>query len=114
MTSTAAAEEPLEQVRGLIFFSFPLHQPGRAETKRADHLDKVSIPMLFLSGTRDELADLELLKPVCKRLGKRATLHLLDTADHGFRVLKRTRQSKEDVYAEMARVASEWAGQLVP
>jgi hypothetical protein len=68
--------------------------------------------MLFLSGTRDDLADLELLKSVCKKLGKRATLHLLDTADHGFRTLKRSRKSAEDVFVEMARVVGEWAAGL--
>jgi predicted alpha/beta-hydrolase family hydrolase len=112
MTSTAASESPLEGVQGLVFFSFPLHQPGKPDTKRADHLGAVTVPMLFLSGTRDVLAYLDLLEPVCKKLGKRATLHLLDTADHGFRTLKRTRKSDEDVFAEMARVAREWAQRL--
>jgi uncharacterized protein len=112
MTSNAAAEAPLEGVRGLVFFSFPLHQPGRPDTKRADHLQQVTLPMLCLSGTRDELADLTLLKPVCKQLGKRVTLHLLDTADHGFRVLKRSRKSDEDVFVEMARVVRDWSSRL--
>src|SRR5438132_6486389 len=69
MTSTAASESPLDDVYGLVFFAFPLHQPGKPESKRADHLSTVSIPMLFLSGTRDELADLDLLKSICKKLG---------------------------------------------
>ena len=112
MTSTAASEAPLDHVRGLVFFAFPLHQPGRPDTKRADHLGKVTTPMLFLSGTRDDLADLDLLQPVCKKLGKRVTLHLLDTADHGFRVLKRSRKSEEDVFVDMARVVREWAFKL--
>jgi predicted alpha/beta-hydrolase family hydrolase len=112
MTSTAASEAPLEGVCGLVFFSFPLHQPGKPETKRADHLDAVKIPMLFLSGTRDELAELSLLRSVCTRLGKIATIHLLDTADHGFKILKKTRASDEDVYVEMGRVVREWASQL--
>jgi hypothetical protein len=68
--------------------------------------------MLFLSGTRDELADLDLLKPVFKKLGKRATLHLLDTADHGFRTLKRSRKSAEEVFVEIARVVREWAARF--
>jgi predicted alpha/beta-hydrolase family hydrolase len=109
MTSTAASESPLEGVRGLVFFAFPLHQPGKPDTKRAEHLGAVTVPMLFLSGTRDELADRDLLQPVCKKLGKRATLHLLDTADHGFRTLKRSRKTEEDVFVEMARVVREWA-----
>jgi uncharacterized protein len=114
MTSTAASETALDGVRGLVFFAFPLHPPGRPSIKRADHLSAVSIPMLFLSGTRDELADLDLLRPVCEKLAKRATLHLLDTADHGFRTLKRSRRSKEDVYVEMARVVREWASSPKP
>jgi predicted alpha/beta-hydrolase family hydrolase len=112
MTSTAASEEPLDGVHGLVFFSFPLHQPGKPETKRAEHLAAVMVPMLFLSGTRDELAEMELLRPVCEGLGVRATLHAVDTADHGYKVLKRSRTSKEDVFAEMARVIREWAAGL--
>jgi predicted alpha/beta-hydrolase family hydrolase len=108
MTSLAAAEEPLPGVRGLVFFSFPLHPAGRPGTERAEPLGRVSVPMLFLSGTRDELADLELLRPVCERLGDRATLHLLETADHGFKILKRSRPSDEDVFVEMARVLKDW------
>src|SRR5713101_924748 len=68
MTSQAAARHPLVGVRGLVFFGFPLHPPGRPGTKRADHLDAVRIPMLFLQGTRDDFADLALLEPVCRRL----------------------------------------------
>jgi predicted alpha/beta-hydrolase family hydrolase len=113
MTSHAAAESPLEDVIGLVFFAFPLHQPGKLDTKRADHLAAVTVPMLFLSGTRDELADMDLLKAVCRKLGKRATLHPLDTADHGFKTLKRSRTSAEDVFVEMARVVREWASRFV-
>jgi predicted alpha/beta-hydrolase family hydrolase len=109
MTSIAASEKRLDGVRGLVFFSFPLHLAKKPDTKRADHLRSVNVPMLFLSGTRDELAELELLRPICKRLGKHATLHILDTADHGIRVLKRSRTSEEDVFVEMARTVSEWA-----
>jgi predicted alpha/beta-hydrolase family hydrolase len=112
MTSTAASESSLEDVQGLVFFSFPLHQPGKPDTKRAAHLSKVTVPMLFLSGTRDDLAHLDLLRPVCAGLGDRATLHLLDTADHGYRTLKRTRTSEEDVFDEMARVAKAWMESL--
>src|SRR5436305_740987 len=89
MTSTAASEAPLDGVRGLVLFSFPLHLAGKPETKRADHLASVTAPMLFLSGSRDELADLNLLRPVCEELGERATLHVVDTADHGYKVLKK-------------------------
>lgn len=106
MTSMAAAESPLEGVRGLVFFSFPLHPAGKPGIERAAHLTSVTVPMLFLTGTRDDLADLTLLQPVCEGL-ERATLHLLDTADHGFHVQKR-RQSPEDVFVEMARVLNGW------
>lgn len=112
MTSTAASEAPLQGVQGLVFFSFPLHPAGEPATKRADHLAGVTVPMLFLSGTRDALAELDLLEPVVKGLGERATLHLLDTADHSFKVLKKTRKSTEDVFVEAARVLREWAGAL--
>ncbi len=113
MTSTAAAEEPLDGVRGLVFCSFPLHLAGKPGTERAAHLDAVTVPMLFLSGTRDELASLDLLPPVVAALGDRATLHLLDTADHGYKVLKKTRTSAEDVFVELARVTRAWAATRV-
>lgn len=112
MTSTAASEAPLEGVCGLVFFSFPLHPEGEPGTKRADHLANVTVPLLFLSGTRDALAELDLLEPVVKKLGERATLHLLDTADHSFKILKRSRESSEDVFDEMARVVRDWASEL--
>jgi predicted alpha/beta-hydrolase family hydrolase len=112
MTSTAAAEAPLDGVAGLVFFSFPLHPAGEPATKRADHLADVTIPMLFLSGTRDALAELDLLQPVVKKLGKLATLYLLDTADHSFKILKRTRATDEDVFVEMARIVRDWASAL--
>ena len=108
MTSTAQSESPIEGVAGLIFFSFPLHPAGAPDTKRADHLFNIKIPMLFLSGTRDALAELDLLEPTVKKLGKNATLHLLDTADHSFKILKRTRNSGEDVFTEIVRVTREW------
>ena len=111
MTSTAASESPLEHVKGLVFFSFPLHPAGEPATKRADHLSNVTVPMLFLTGTRDALAELDLLQPVVKNLGKLATLHLLDTADHSFKILKTKRQTDEDVFLEMARVTKDWANQ---
>jgi len=108
MTSQAMAQAPLDGVRGLVFFSFPLHLADKPGVERAEHLAQVPVPMLFLSGTRDELAGLELLRPVYEKLGDKATLHLLDTADHGFKVLKRSRASEEDVFVEMARVLKEW------
>jgi predicted alpha/beta-hydrolase family hydrolase len=112
MTSTAQSEEPIEGVKGLVFSSFPLHMPGRPDTKRAEHLSNIKIPMLFLSGSRDEFLTLDLFQPILKKLGKKATLHLLDTANHSYKILKKTRTSDEDVFAEMARVTREWATNL--
>jgi len=109
MTSQAAAEGPLEGVRGLVFFGFPLHPPKQPGTKRADHLAKVTVPMLFLQGTRDELADLELLRPVCAKLGTRATLHIVETADHSFHVLKSSGRSDAEVLRELAETTVSWA-----
>lgn len=111
MTSTAQSEAPLDGVVGLVFFSYPLHLPGRPDTKRAEHLANINVPMLFLSGTRDELAHLDLLEPVVKSLGKGATLHKLDTANHSYKILKKTRTSSEDVFAEMARTVQAWIEQ---
>lgn len=103
MASHAVIDEGLEP-RGLIFCSFPLHAPGKPGTDRAGHLEAIRLPMLFLSGTRDALADPGLLELVVSGLST-AELHGLDTADHGYRVLKRSRTTSEDVFAEMARVA---------
>jgi uncharacterized protein len=108
MTSNAAAEAPVPGLQGIVFVAFPLHPAGKPGIERAEHLAGVTVPMLFLSGTRDDLADLTLLRPVVDRLGDRATLHLVETADHGFKVLKRSRGTEEPVLPELARVASEW------
>jgi predicted alpha/beta-hydrolase family hydrolase len=89
---------------GLIFCSFPLHMPGKPDTKRAQHLGKIRQPMLFLSGTRDELAEPQLLEPLVASLPT-AALHWLETADHGYRVLKRSRQRADSVFDEMAEMA---------
>ena len=113
MSSMSAAKSPIEHVLGLVFFAFPLHPSGREGTERAEHLSDVPVPMLFLSGTRDKLANLALLEPVCEKLGDKATLHLLDTADHGFKTLKRSRKSDENVFVEMARVLHKWAENLL-
>jgi predicted alpha/beta-hydrolase family hydrolase len=92
---------------GLVFCSFPLHAPGKPSTSRAQHLAEIRRPMLFLSGTRDVFADRALLEAVVAGLPA-AELHWLDTADHGYRVLKRARRSSEDVFDEMARVARDF------
>jgi len=110
MTSTAAAEEPLPGVRGIVFFGFPLHAPGRPGTERAKHLAGVGLPMLFLQGTRDRLADLELLRPVLADLRPVPTLHVVEDADHGFHVLKRTGRTGEEVVDELAAEVAAWIG----
>ncbi len=111
MTSTAAAESPLEGVRGLAFLGFPLHPPGKPGITRADHLDRVTVPMLFLQGTRDEFADSSLLMQVIQRLGRRATLHSVEGGDHSFRVPKSQVRSQE-VPDELADALSSWAAAL--
>ena len=112
MTSTAQAEEPLSGVRGLVFLGFPLHPPGRPGDSRAEHLAQVRIPMLFLQGDRDEFADLKLLRPVVKRLGVGATLHLVEGGDHSFKVLKRTGRAGDDVMTELVTTIDRWATKL--
>jgi predicted alpha/beta-hydrolase family hydrolase len=113
MTSTAQAEEPLSAVRGLVFLGFPLHPPGRPGDSRAEHLAQVRIPMLFLQGDRDEFADLKLLRPVVKRLGVGATLHLVEGGDHSFKVLKRTGRAGDDVMTELVTTIDRWATKLL-
>ena len=113
MTSTAQAGEPLPGVRGLVFLGFPLHPPGRPGTSRADHLDEVAIPMLFLQGTRDEFAGIDELRPVLRRLGPRATLHVVDGADHSFHVLKRSGRTDAKVLHELADAITGWMTPLV-
>jgi predicted alpha/beta-hydrolase family hydrolase len=112
MTSTAASENLIPAVRGLVFFGFPLHPPKQPATKRGDHLLKVTQPMLFLQGTRDDLADLKLLKPICKKLGKLATLHIIDGADHSFHVLKSSGKSDAGILRELAQTTAAWAATL--
>lgn len=108
MTTIAQSETPLNDVTGLVLFSFPLHAPNRPDDSRAAHLSAIKVPMLFLTGTRDALNDLTLFRPVVRKLEKIATLHLIDTADHGYKTLKKTRTSTEDVFVEMARTLREW------
>jgi predicted alpha/beta-hydrolase family hydrolase len=108
MTSRAAAAEPLAGVAGLVFLGFPLHPAGRPGVSRAEHLARVELPMLFLQGTRDTLADLALLRPVLERLGERATLRVIEHADHGFHVPKRSGRTDEQVLDELATAVAEW------
>ncbi|MDH4043993.1 MAG: alpha/beta hydrolase [Gemmatimonadota bacterium] len=114
MTSAAQSVTPLDGVRGLVFLGFPLHAAGRPGTSRADHLDRVAIPMLFLQGTRDALADLPSIRAVTDRLGTRAVLHVIDGADHSFAVLKRSGRTNESVRAELVSVIAGWSAKAGP
>jgi predicted alpha/beta-hydrolase family hydrolase len=105
MLSLAHAQAPLPGVRGLVFLAFPLH-PGAPEAARAVHLARVNVPLLFLSGTRDKMAHPALLEQVVQQLPS-ATLHWLDTADHGLKTLKR-RSHPEPIMDEIARIALAW------
>ena len=112
MTSQAHAKAPLDGVAGLAFFGFPLHPAGKPSDERAKHLADVKIPMLFLQGTRDALAELSLLKPVVKGLGQRATLHLAEGADHSFHVLKSSGRNDREVLAEILDAFTAWVDKL--
>jgi predicted alpha/beta-hydrolase family hydrolase len=112
MTSQAAASEPLPGVAGLVFFGFPLHAPGAPGTTRAEHLTRVSVPMLFLQGTRDSLAQLSLMEGVCAALPG-ATLHIVDGADHSFAVPRRSGRTPEDVRAEMMAAVTAWLDSIL-
>jgi predicted alpha/beta-hydrolase family hydrolase len=112
MTSTAASEESLDGVRGLVFFGFPLHAAGKDSNARGAHLAEVGIPMLFLQGTRDKLANLALLTPLVEALHPTASLHVVDGADHGFHVLKRSGRTDEAVVDELCRECADWMSTL--
>lgn len=112
MSSLTAAESPLPGIRGLCFVGFPLHPAGRPGTGRARHLASVRVPMLFLQGTRDRLADLDLLRDALHPLGEAATLRVIDGADHSFAVPRRSGRTEEDVRAELARSLADWAASL--
>jgi len=112
MTSQAQSLAPLPGVRGLAFLAFPLHPAGRPSQERAEHLAQVQIPMLFLQGTRDELATLELLEPVVQQLGKRATLKLLREADHSFHVRVSSGRRDPQVREELIVALVEWMGRV--
>lgn len=112
LTSVAQAREALPGVRGLAFLGFPLHALNKPSDTRAAHLGDVRVPMLFLQGTRDSLADLELLTPVCKTLGRRATLHVVEHADHSFKVPKRSGRSDKEVMDELIATFTTWAEAL--
>lgn len=113
MTSQAQAKAPLDGVKGLAFFGFPLHPAGKPSAERAKHLTEVKIPMLFLQGTRDALAELDLLKPVVEGLGGNATLHLAEGADHSFHVLKSSGRNDSEVLAEILDAFATWVDDVV-
>ena len=112
MTSQAQAEAPLAGVWGLAFLGFPLHAPGQPSDARAEHLSRVTIPMLLLQGTRDDFADLDYLKPLVKRLGTRATLKLFDDADHSFHVPAKSGRADAEVMTELLDAVADWVGRL--
>ena len=112
MTSQAQAIAPLTGVRGLAFLGFPLHPAGKPSTDRAAHLTDVRIPMLFLQGTRDTLAQLNLLEPVVKSLGRKATLHVVEGGDHSFHVLARSGRKDADVMAEICDAVAAWLDKI--
>jgi predicted alpha/beta-hydrolase family hydrolase len=112
MTSNAASTEPLPDVRGLAFFGFPLHASGRPSADRGAHLKDVGLPMLFLQGTRDNLADLGLLEPLLADVRPSPTLHVVEGADHGFHVRKRSGRTDTEVLEELADRLTRWAGEV--
>jgi predicted alpha/beta-hydrolase family hydrolase len=113
MTSQAQAASPLPGVGGLVFLGFPLHPPGQASDERGQHLFEVQIPMLFMQGTSDEFADLQLLQSLTERLGARATLKLFQDADHSFHVPARTGRKDSEVRAEMLDAMTDWIEKLI-
>jgi predicted alpha/beta-hydrolase family hydrolase len=113
MTSQAQAIKPLAGVRGLVFLAFPLHPAGKPSSERAKHLADIKIPMLFLQGTRDALAELELLEPVVTQLGSLATLHLVKDADHSFHVLARSGRNDHEVLDEVLDAFATWMDSIL-
>jgi predicted alpha/beta-hydrolase family hydrolase len=113
MTSQAQAASPLSGVRGLVFLGFPLHPAGRPSAERGAHLFAVQIPMLFMQGTRDQLADLQLVQTLIGQLGTRATLKLFQDADHSFHVPARTGRKDSEIRAEMSDALADWIGMAI-
>jgi predicted alpha/beta-hydrolase family hydrolase len=108
MTSQAQADSPLPEVRGLAFLGFPLHPAGRPAIERAEHLSRVEVPMLFVSGARDALAEMDLLKPVVASLGDRAMLHVVADADHSLKVPAKSGRTSAEAEAEALDVMARW------
>ena len=108
MTSQAQADAPLPGVKGLGFMGFPLHPAGKPGIERAEHLARVKVPMLFVSGDRDALAETDLLKPMVAGLGDRATIHLVEHADHSFKVAAKSGRTPADAEAEALDALAKW------
>jgi predicted alpha/beta-hydrolase family hydrolase len=112
ISSNVAAESRPSELEGLVFLGYPLHAPKKPAVKRAEHLGHIGVPVLFLQGTRDDLADLALLTPIVQRLGPNATLHVVEGGDHSFKVLKRSGRGQDEVMAEIADAIDAWTKQL--
>jgi len=108
MTSLAASKDVLTSIRGIVFFGFPLHPAQKPGTERSEHLREVGVPLLFLQGTRDKMAPLDLLEPVCQDLLQATRLHVVEAADHGFHVLKRSGRTDDEVQDELANATRSW------
>jgi predicted alpha/beta-hydrolase family hydrolase len=108
MTSLAAAKEPLDSLRGLVYFGFPLHAAGKPGAERGAHLAEIKLPMLFLQGSRDALAELKLLRPLCKKLGKATELYIIEGGDHSFHMLKSAKRSDDEVLNDAVEKAAQW------
>ncbi len=113
MTSQAQAQSPLPDVRGIAFLGFPLHAAGKPGVERAEHLLAIDLPLLFVQGTRDSLAEQERIRAVVQRLGHRATLHFVDQGDHSFRVPARSGRRQQDAYAELLDTLADWIDNVV-
>jgi uncharacterized protein len=109
MSSGAAASRLLDRIKGLVFLGFPLHPPGRPGTSRAEHLQRVQLPMLFLQGTRDEFARIDLITEVCRQLGPQTALHVIEAANHSFAVPKKSGRTSGQVIDELADTTARWA-----
>jgi predicted alpha/beta-hydrolase family hydrolase len=109
ISSQIAANQPPSQLKGLVFLGYPLHAPKQPAVKRAEHLSRIEIPMLFLQGTRDDLADLSLLTPIVDQLRPRAKMHVVDGGNHSFKVLKRSGRTEDEVMSELADTIESWS-----
>jgi len=112
IASHVAAHDSPASLRGLVFLGYPLHAPKKPATKRGEHLSQIQKPMLFVQGTRDDLADLDLLRPIVSKIGNLATMHVVEGGDHSFKVLKRSGRTQESVMNEVADAISRWATRI--